>query len=205
MPLERKIRHCILTLSLAVISASLYGQLRGGYRFGINLTTMAVESDGLDSRPDTPVGVQFGLNFDIPAGRHFFLLSGFVFSSKGADFSIDSVKHSLAPAYVEIPVNVGFRIGSESVRGSLFAGPYLACAIGGYEITGGNEFRYLNLGRNSNDDLKYFDAGLNIGASLELKGYLLSAQYGSGFRNVSPAPGIKMMNRVWEFTLTTLR
>jgi hypothetical protein len=201
----KKHRNYALTLVLLALSTLMNAQLRSGYRFGINLTSMAIDAKGLASRPERPTGIQFGLNYDLPFNRHLFILSGFVFSSKGADYKIDTTGYSLAPSYVEIPVNIGIRTGSKTTRVSFFAGPYAACAIGGYEIISGNEFKYLNLGRTKNDDLKYFDFGFNTGVSVEIRSFVISAQYGTGLTNVSPANNIKMRNNVIGISITSLK
>jgi hypothetical protein len=170
--------------------------MKSGLRFGLNFTTVTIESEGISSKPNMPMGIHFGLNFEIPFNKNFSIFSGFMLSSKGADYKIDTVDFSLTPAYIEIPVNTAFNFGFKAARISLFAGPYLACAIGGYEIVSGNGFKYLTFGAGRNNDLKYFDFGFNFGVGVNIKSLVVLAQYGLGLTDISPAKDMIMRNKV---------
>jgi Outer membrane protein beta-barrel domain len=186
-------------------SIVINAQLKSGYRFGINLTTMTIKTKGLSSKPETPIGIHFGGYYEIPVNRHFSIFSGFIFSSKGTDYEIDTIGISLTPTYIEIPVNFAYYLGSKATKISLFAGPYSACAIGGYKIVSGNEFKYLSFGAGKDRDLKYFDFGFNFGAGIKIKRYVISIQYGTGITNVSPANDLKMRNKVIGISITSLK
>jgi hypothetical protein len=180
-------------------------QMKSGYRFGLNLTTMTIKAKGLGSKPETPMGVHFGSNYEIPLMRNFSFLTGFLFSSKGSDFKIDTVDFSLTPTYMEIPVNIVYNFGSKATKISLFAGPYSACAIGGYKIVSGSGFKYLAFGADENNDLKYFDVGFNFGVGVNIKGFVISAQYGIGLVNLSPTDDSKIRNKVIGISISSLK
>ena len=180
-------------------------QIKSGYWFGMNLTTMTIITKGISTKAETPMGIHFGGNFELPLNRNFSILSGFVFSSKGADYKIDSISFSLAPTYIEIPVNVAYSFRLKATRVLLFAGPYSACAIGGYKIVSGKRYRYLTFGTSENDDLKRFDFGFNFGVGVNIKGFLVSAQYGIGLTNISPTNDSKMKNRVIGISISSLK
>ena len=166
---------------------------------------MTIKTKGLVSKPETPLGVHFGYNFEFPIKRNFTFLTGFIFSSKGSDYKIDTAVISLTPTYIEIPVNIvsNFRLKATII--SLFAGPYLACAIGGYKIEPGGGFKYLTFGAGKNKDLKYFDFGFNFGAGVNIKGFLISAQYGFGLTNLSPTDYSTMRNKVIGISISSLK
>lgn len=170
--------------------------MESGLRFGLNLTSVTIESEGISSKPNMPLGIHFGLNFKIPLNKNFSIFSGFMLSSKGADYKIDTVDFSLTPAYIEIPVNTAFDFRFKTARISLFAGPYLACTIGGYEIVSGNKFKYLTFGAGRNKDLKYLDFGFNFGVMVNIKSMVFLAQYGLGLADISPAKDMIMRNKV---------
>lgn len=178
--------------------------MKSGFRFGMNLTTMTIQTKGITLRPETPFGVHFGTNYEIPFNRNFSIFYGFLFSSKGSDYKIDTIDISLAPTYIEIPVNIAYNFGSGATKISLFAGPYTACAIGGYKIVSGGGFKYMAFGPGANNDLKSLDFGFNLGIGVNIKGYLISAQYGIGMRNISPADDSKMRNRVFGISVSAL-
>jgi hypothetical protein len=190
---------------MLAFSTVMSAQMKAGYRFGINLTTIKINTNGIISKPETPIGIHFGAYYDIALKRHFSIQSGFLFSSKGADYKIDTVSYSLAPTYIEIPVNLAYHFGSKTTKISLFAGPYSGCAIGGYKIVSGNEFKYLNFGSDQNDDLKRFDFGFNFGVGVSIKGYVISAQYGIGLTNISSANNFKMRNKVIGISIISLK
>lgn len=194
-----------LAIGLLAISTVMSAQMKSGYRFGLNLTTMTIKTKGIASKPETPMGVHFGGNYEIPLKGNFSLLSGFLFSSKGSDYKIDSIDFSLAPTYIEIPVNLAYNFGSRATKISLFAGPYSAFVIGGYKIVSGSGFKYLAFGAGRNNDLKSFDFGFNFGVGVNIKGYLISAQYGIGLTNLSPTDDSKMRNMVIGISISSLK
>jgi hypothetical protein len=185
-----------LTVIVLVASAALNAQMKSGYRFGINLTTIDFRTNRVCYNLKTPMGVHFGGYYDISLNKHLSIQTGFVFSSKGADYKIDTVDLLLTPTYIEIPVNLALNFGSKTIKISLFAGPYSACAIGGYEIISGNKFKYLSFGRDVNDDLKHFDLGFNFGIGINVRNFLITTQVGLGFTDVSPCNDLIMKNKV---------
>jgi hypothetical protein len=180
-------------------------QIKSGYRFGLNLTTMTIKTKGLCSKPETPMGVQFGYNYEIPLIRNFSFTTSFLFSSKGTDYKIDTVDFSLTPTYIEIQVNIAYNFGSKATKISLFAGPYSACAIGGYKIVSGYGFKYLAFGAGKNNDLKYFDLGFNFGFGVNIKDFVISAQYGIGLTNLSPTDDSIIRNKVIGISIISLK
>jgi hypothetical protein len=179
--------------------------MTSGIRIGMNLTTMTIKTKGISTKPETPIGIHFGVNYEISLKRNFSILTGFILSSKGADYKIDTVDFSLTPAYIEIPVNIAYSFDIEPIKISLFAGTYSACAIGGYKIVLGNEVKYLNFGTGKNNDLKYFDFGFNFGVGVNIRKYIISGQYGIGITNVSPANDSKMKNKVIGISIIKLK
>ena len=194
----------VLVIVIMAFSTVMSGQMRSGYKFGVNLTTLSVETKGINSM-ERPIGIHFGINYDIRMSRKFSFVSGFLFSSKGSDYRIDTVDFSLTPTYVELPANIAYTIGRRSTKISIYAGPYTAFAIGGYKIVGEDPLKYLTFGRSSNKDLRAFDFGFNFGAGLDLKGFVISVQYGIGLANISTANDSKMKNQVIGISISSLR
>jgi len=202
---RNKNKKSILIILLAAFSIVVNAQLKSGYQLGVNLTTMSIQASGLDSRPEVPMGIHFGGFYEIPVKKHFSILSGFLFSSKGADYKIDTISYSLTPTYIEIPVNLSFNIGSKATVFSLFGGLYAARTIGGYKITSGSKFEYLKMGKGEDKDIRYFDCGIACGAGMKIKSYLLSVQYEKGFTDVSPSENMSMRNKVIGISITSLK
>lgn len=115
---------------------------------------------------------------------------------------IDNDDLSLAPAYLEIPANLAHTFGRRSVRLSLYGGLYFAAAFGGYKSEAG--YKTLTLGPRESKDLKIIDYGFNFGPGLHIRFHLISIQYGTGCRNVSPKNDIIMRNKVFGVSISSL-
>jgi hypothetical protein len=187
-----------LAVLLIFVFTDTFSQIKPGFIFGMNLSTLKLKTDGLNKSPDTQIGVHYGAVFEIPVASRFALRPAVILSAKGADYEIDSVYHSLSPVFLEVPVLAIYRFGSDVIKISLFAGPYISYGLGGYKIVGDDPLQNMKYGTGENKDQRPFDVGFNIGAGLAIKGMLISAQYGIGFSNLSPdtSDGSEMKNKV---------
>jgi hypothetical protein len=196
----------VLGIIFAVAFTNLHAQIKSGYVFGLNFSTVTLKTNGISSDPETPVGVHFGVFYEIPLKRNFALQPALLFSAKGSNYKIDTVEFSLSPIYIEVPVNAVYSFGSDVFKISLYAGPYFAVGMGGYKIISGGELKSITYGSGVTKDLKIFDAGLNFGAGINIKGLLVSAQYGIGLTNVSSVKTnvSEMKNKVIGISISSL-
>ncbi len=195
-----------LAIILAFAFADMHAQIKPEYIFGVNLSTMTLKSKGISFDPEAAVGIRFGGFVDIPLQGNFTLQPGLMFSAKGSNFKIDSAEFSISPIYIEVPVIAVYTFGSDAVKISVFAGSYFACGIAGYKIDSGGELKDIRFGSGENYDLKPFDIGLNFGAGVNIKGFLISAQYGIGLLNLSPVATIdsETKNKVIGISISSL-
>jgi hypothetical protein len=195
-----------LAILLMVAFTDLQAQVIPGYIFGVNLSTITLNTKANSSDPETPVSIHFGGYLEIPLKGNLTFEPGLLFSAKGSNYKIDSVAYSLAPIYIEVPVIAVYSFGSDAIKISLFAGPYFACGVGGYKIEPGGELKNISYGSGKNNDLKPFDIGLNFGAGVNIKGLLISAQYGIGLTNIAPETIIdsEMKNKVIGISISSL-
>jgi hypothetical protein len=202
----RSLLKSVLVILLMVASTELHSQIKPGYIFGVNLSTLTLKTKGVTTSPDRPAGVHFGCYLDIPLRRHLTFQPALLFSAKGADYAIDSVEYSMSPTYMEIPCIAVYTFGSKEVRISVYAGPYFACAIGGYKIVSGGPLKDLNFGKGEDKDFRLFDYGLNFGAGVNIRGLLISAQYGMGMANISPVTtdDSEIINNVIGISISSL-
>lgn len=199
-------KNCIrfaFTILLSVSLAGTNAQVKPGYIFAMNLSTLTLETNGIDADPDISPGVRFGGFLEIPLIKNFTFQPQFLFSAKGSTYNLDNGDMSLSPVYIEIPAMAVYSFGSNFVKISIFAGPYFALCMGGYKLASGGELNNLNFGSDENDDLKLFDAGLNIGTGVNIRSLLISAQYGMGFVNISPSAATEMKNQVFGFSISS--
>jgi hypothetical protein len=196
----------LLAILFTVIFTGMQAQIRPGYIFGLNVSTVTLKTNGAKSVPEKPVGIHFGGYCKIPLTRNFAFQPALLLSAKGSNYTIDSVDYSLSPIYVEVPLIAMYSFGSDAIKISFFGGPYFACGAGGYKIEQGGELNTISYGSGKNNDLKRFDIGLNFGAGLQIGGLLISAQYGKGISNVSPETPIysEMKNKVIGISISSL-
>ncbi len=190
---------------LLIAFTGVNAQIKSRYMGGLNLSTMTLKIEGLTSNPTMPFGIHFGRIFEIRVAGGFTFEPGILFSAKGTDYEVDSVRISLSPIYIEVPVNAVYKFGSDLFKISLFAGPYFACGVGGTLLESGHSVKDLKFGTGENKDLKTFDIGLNFGLGVCLKKFLVTAQYGMGLSNVSPdkTDNSEMKHRVIGISVST--
>jgi hypothetical protein len=195
----------LIVILFTLISATSYCQVKIGYIFGMNLSTLKVKSQGIASNPDMQVGFHWGASFDIPATDNFSFHPAIMLSAKGSDYTINSIDYSLAPIFLEAPLLAMYSFGSGEVRFSVFTGPYFAIGVAGYKVEQSGDLHNINYGGGSSSDLKSFDTGFNFGAGVKFKSTMISAQYGLGLANLSPdqSEGSEMKNRVIGITISS--
>jgi Outer membrane protein beta-barrel domain len=190
---------------LIFLTSGVNAQIKSGYTIGFNMARMRLIISGKNPEQQTMTGVHFGRIYEIPLKGNLIFQPGFLFSSKGSIYKVDTLDVALSPIYIEVPASAAFDIGSEVIKLTLFAGPYLACGIGG-NIESGIGARKIRFGSGVKRDLRLFDAGMNLGAGLVIKGFIISSRYGMGLLNISPVKttGWEMRNRVFDVSITML-
>jgi hypothetical protein len=199
-----------LKYSLAIIlltaCCDIHAQIRTGQMVGFNFSTMELNTGGTAIDAEGATGIHYGLVFSIPVVDNFAIRPGFLFSSKGSSYQIDTVDISISPIYIEVPLNAILSFGRQAFGVTFYAGTYFSFGIGGNKIVSGGEAKEIAFGSGESKDIKHFDAGLNFGAGINVKGFLISAQYELGLLNLSPetSADFEMHNRVIGISLTTL-
>ena len=173
------------------------------------MSTIVLKSSGVSIDPKTAIGFHAGIISEITLTDNFILQPGILYSAKGSKYEIgylgQSFAFSIAPSYIDIPVNLVYYYEAGAVKISVFTGPYFAYGIGGTTESLGQSSD-INFGSEENDDMKPFDMGLNIGAGVKFSSLLISAQYGFGLTNLSngSVSDTEMKNRVIGISLAYL-
>jgi hypothetical protein len=167
---------------------SLQAQVKFGPKAGMNLSTMTLKSSGISFDPKMLVGFHAGLVSEIGLTDNLKLQPGILYSSKGSKYELtlfeESFDFSMVPAFIEVPLNVLYSFGQGETKFNIFAGPYFAYGIGG-KFKSDGETEDIIFGTSEDDDMKPFDIGVNFGAGVNIKGFLVSAQYGLGLANLT--------------------
>ena len=167
------------------VFSHLQAQIKFGPQAGVNLSTMTLSYSGMSLDPTTLIGFHAGVISEIPIIAGLSLRPGILFSSKGSKFSIMTEEGSISPGYIEVPVNVAYGIGSDALKFSIFAGPYVAYGLTG-SVKSGGQSEDIVFGTGEDDDMNPFDYGVNFGVGVSLKALYISAQYGLGLAELSP-------------------
>jgi len=196
----------VLVIFFMIAFSDLHSQIKAGRVIGLNLSTMSLKAKDIHYDTKTLAGIRFGGLFEIPLTGKLALQPGVLFSSKGTVYKIDTSELFMSPVYIEVPVNAVYSFGSKSVKISLLAGLYFACGIGGNMTGTGGALRSISFGSGANNDMKIFDMGLNLGAVVNIKGLMISVQYGLGLTNLSPvlSADSEIKNKVIGILFTSL-
>lgn len=201
---------CILTSAL--LTGGAYAQESSFYiKGGLNLANVSTTSSGRIDNANMLTSFHVGFMGDLPLGKVVAIQPGLLFTGKGTKSQTgqpgDSYyfKATSNPYYIEVPVNIVFKIPLADKESSFFigAGPYAAIGIAGKNKTEGNAGLVSFSGNEkieySNDDpttfnqqegagfgiMRRFDFGLNGTAGFQLHNVLISANYGYGLTKIN--------------------
>ena len=182
---------CVTASSYAQIGRPSFG-IRAGVNFQ-NLNGKDADDDRLENK--LMVGLNAGVNAEVPIAQDFYVQPGLLYSVKGAkaenDFGGDDVKFKLN--YIELPINLLYKPALGEGRLLMGFGPYIAYALNGkvkagdddFDIEFDNEVAPIDL--IDGPVMKRFDAGANLLFGFEMSNNL-SAQLNAqlGLLNLNP-------------------
>lgn len=200
----RKMVRLVLTAFLLFMIGQANAQLRLGVKGGLNISSVHFSSDVLKS--DNVTGFQVGpmIEGSLPlVGVGFD--AAILYAEKGLETqTVGGGKTTLKNDYIDVPVNLKWKLGLPVVKVYLAAGPYVGFRVGGnkiWEIPGSMVDQVKT---------KNFSAGLNFGAGVELISHLqIGLTYGLGLTdNYSvETPSLTKKdgkNRGWSVTAAIL-
>ena len=171
-----KSKLLLITLATTVLAIGAKAQnTTFGVRAGLNLQNLNGEySNGNDLDTKMKLGVNLGVNAEIPIAPDFYIQPGLLFATKGAkDKTYRKVNHRLS--YLEIPINLLFKPELGNGKMLLGFGPYIGIAVGGsYTDANGNKTQY-KFGKPGQGETGPFVSRMDFGGNL-LAGYELSSK-----------------------------
>ena len=189
-------------LFLGIGQASV--QVRLGVKGGLNIASVHFSTDVLQS--DNVTGFQIGpmIEGSLPlVGLGFD--AAILYAQKGLETkTVSGEKTSLKNDYIDVPVNLKWKLGLPIMKVYLAAGPYVGFRVGGNKI--------WELPGSMVDQVKTksFSAGLNFGAGVELISHLqVGLNYGLGLTNNYSMESLSLTksdgkNRGWSVTAAIL-
>lgn len=179
-------------------------QVRLGVKGGLNIASVHFSTDALQS--DNVTGFQIGpmIEGSLPlVGLGFD--AAILYAQKGLETkTVSGEKTSLKNDYIDVPVNLKWKLGLPVMKVYLAAGPYVGFRVGGKKI--------WELPGSMVDQVKTksFSAGLNFGAGVELISHLqVGLNYGLGLTNNYSMESLSLTksdgkNRGWSVTAAIL-
>ena len=162
-----------IMISIALLSfATLSGQI--GIRGGLNYSSVSVDPDGVDFGNDSKIGYHLGLQGELSIAG-ITLRPALLYHLKGAKEEDAGTLGNTNLHYLELPINLAIRIGTQRTALVLEAGPYF-----GYLLDTSSEF-IENIGNRVNRT----DWGINFGAVIEINGLGIGANYSNGLSNIA--------------------
>lgn len=183
-----------------------------GIKAGFNFTNQAITGDNTFLSPQNTAGFQIGGIIDL-GFKHFSLQPGILFTTKGTEFKVDQYDENINYIgssisriklyYIEVPINLLYKLPISSGKVYLGGGPHLGYGISGSMkggLTGGSTQTNLTFGNNG--DYKNPDFGINFIGGYEFKQRLtLDMGYELGLINISNAKNREVKNQVLNFSV----
>lgn len=174
---------------------------------GINLSKIVGSKGG--NSDVYKLGYKFGFNVEFSIAQNTSLAPGLFYTTKGSmhKSEIAGIKSKASSnlGYMEVPINILYRLPVSSGNILVNVGPYVSYAINGSsttEIDGlPKTTSKINFG-SKNSETNPLDYGFNVGAGYEAaQGIYVRAQYGMGLANMSNASNVSRKNQNIQISL----
>ena len=195
----KKLSFLLTVAALLSISTMMNAQFRFGVKVGANIANASFSSDVLDTKNVT--GIQFGPSVEGMFGKGGI---GFdmavLYSQKGFKANKEKVKND----YLEVPVNLKFKLGIPLLNPYIAFGPYAS-----FRVNGDENWTFKENTSAVVDQVKMqnFGAGMNFSLGLEiLKRLQLGIVYGWGLTenyktfDVNNVNSYKGKMHTWQIT-----
>ncbi|MFT6809596.1 MAG: hypothetical protein ACJA01_002834 [Saprospiraceae bacterium] len=160
-------RKALIILIGILASSVAFGQI--AFRGGINYSNVNI--DGVSTiETDSKIGFHAGLQGNIAIGNVLAVRPALLYNIKGAKVTTNGADQSSALHYVEVPLNLGFRLGAGPIALILEGGPYY-----GYLV---------NTSDGLFNDIGKSDWGANFGAIIELDDIGIGVNYSNGLNDI---------------------
>jgi len=194
----KKLLPCLFIL---LISLNVCHSQKVGIKAGINFASALWETTGVTLATQALAGFQLGLIADFPISDPVYINTGVFFSMKGTKSELIGIEIKAPVNYLEIPVNLAYKIDVTSLKVYLQAGPYIGIGLSAaVEAAAAGVSVDIDFG-SADDEIKALDVGLNFGAGIEVKAIQLGLNYGLGLTNLENVEDEVWKNRVFSVTI----
>lgn len=157
-----------------------------GVTFGSTFASYKSTSDGVSITSRAKPSATIGLSFEVPMGVSISFRPALNYVQKGGNLKMAGFEDKLTLNYLELPANLTYNVRNRHGAFFVGGGPSLSMGLSGkdkwaYERESGSD--KIKFGKN--EDLKKFEAGLNvIGGYQARSGLLIAANYNRALSNV---------------------
>ncbi len=182
---------CAVMLFGTVCMANAQDGIQFGVRAGMNISSLSGDADGFDSR----IGYHVGAIMDWNVAGNLYVQPGLFFTTRG----VKEGDWKMNANYLQIPISVAYRFPvSDTFKIDVNAGPYFAMGIGGkYKQDGFKDSDIFG----DEGDCKRFDAGLRVGAGVQISKFSVGLIYDLGLANISKADGVDLKNGAFQISV----
>jgi hypothetical protein len=181
------------TLYLLISLLSLIGQTKAqktrlGFTVGTTIANYKTTVESISITSKSKMGITAGITTSIPLGEKFSFQPGLHFVQKGGAYKEEGYKDWLTLNYLELPLNIIYKMNTQ--RGSAFigAGPSLSMGISGrnkWEMGDEKGNEKVKFGSDNDKDFKAAEAGLNFITGYHFtSGIFVAANYNTGLSNL---------------------
>lgn len=196
----KKIVGFMLLAVMALVAVPAKSQVKFGIKGGLNISSVHFNKEVVGK--DNVTGFNIGPMLEVMApamGVGFD--AAILYSQKGIGVKSDKDGKDVKNDYIDVPVNLKWKFGLPIIKGYVAAGPYIGFRVGGE--------KFWDIPNSVGDQLKAknFNAGLNLGAGVELVSHLqVGFNYALGLTEDYSASKIDLngKNRGWSITAAIL-
>lgn len=185
--------------ALLLLVANVEAQ-RIGIKGGISLSNADVTVLNIERASDNIIGMQVGVVGEAKLFPAIYVNSGLLFTQKGFsnNINVSVASGHIRINYLEVPLNLAFKVGAGPLTLFAQAGPYIGYGISAKNVfdDSSNEPVKIEFG-DGTFNLKRLDYGASIGAGVEMSVLQVGANYSFGMDNISNLETIEITNGVF--------
>ena len=163
----------MVALAFTTLTMSAQEDSKWTVKAGMGMSSIV----GSDADTKSVISYKAGISYDLGLSEKFSIIPGLEFVTKG--FKSDAIDGNISMSYLQVPIHAAYKFSiSDNMKLSVKAGPYVAYGLFGSDIEwyGGGETNVFD----SDGGYNRFDAGVNVGASVDFNTFTIGVEYSRG-------------------------
>lgn len=163
----------MVALAFTTLTMSAQEDSKWTVKAGMGMSSIV----GSDADTKSVISYKAGISYDLGLSEKFSIIPGLEFVTKG--YKSDVIVGNISMSYLQVPIHAAYKFSiSDNMKLSVKAGPYVAYGLFGSDIEwyGGGETNVFD----SDGGYNRFDAGVNVGASVDFNTFTIGVEYSRG-------------------------